>query len=82
MRKAILNQSFSWVCESCGAQHHVHPVVHTATKEELAAIMEAMQIEDAKEIELYRHPSIVVCPLCKESFETELELPMFDTPED
>lgn len=83
MRKAILNQSFSWICESCGAQHFVHPVVHNATKEEKAAIMELMQIEGAEDIELYRHPSIVVCPLCRESFETELDQEeMFDdTPE-
>ncbi len=60
--------------------HHVHPVIYNPTQEELEAIMEEMDIEG--EIEVYKHPSIVVCPLCKESFQTELDQPILGSPEE
>ena len=60
--------------------HHIHPVIYNPTQEEMEAIMEEIDVEG--DIEIYKHPSIVVCPLCKESFETELDQPIFDSPED
>jgi hypothetical protein len=73
MRKAILTESFAWVCESCGAMNHVHAILLPLTPEQLQEIMESIEIDDDAEISAITHPSIVVCPLCKESFETVLE---------
>ena len=81
MRKAILGHAYYWICESCGAMNHVHPVIETLSEEQRAAFAEFLEIDANEPVEALRHPSIVVCPLCKESFETELEELDFEPPE-
>lgn len=73
MRKAQLIPTFSWICESCGAMNHCHHVITRLTEAEEQALREEYGIGQFEEGEFTQAPSIVVCPHCKESFETELE---------
>lgn len=53
--------------------NHVHPVIYKLTEEQAEEAMEILEVDNADDIAAISHPSIVVCPLCKESFETVLD---------
>jgi hypothetical protein len=69
MRVAELFEVFAWICDSCGTMNYVHPVIKVISEEQLNNEYNARS-EDGGGAIVETHPSIVVCPLCKESFQT------------
>ncbi len=72
MRNVRLTDAFSWICESCGVMNFNHPVCDHLTEKEFNELFNAHS-QDGNGAYIERPPTIVVCPLCRESFETELE---------
>jgi hypothetical protein len=72
MRKAMLTDAFAWVCDSCGHMNYSHTVEQFYTEEEFFSRFKT-HTPDGEGAYVAKPPSIVVCPLCRESFETELQ---------
>ncbi len=53
--------------------NYCHPVITRLTEEQEDELREAMGIGSFEEGDFVQAPSIVVCPHCKESFETNLD---------
>jgi rubrerythrin len=71
LRVAQLLDAYAWVCDSCGIMNYVHPVIRHVTEEQL---QEQFDTTTDEGIGAYVEspPSIVVCPHCKECFESVL----------
>lgn len=72
MRSVVLTEAFAWVCNSCGAINYSHCVEQFLSEEEFELEF-GSNSPGGQGVYLTKPPSIVVCNLCKESFETELE---------
>jgi transcription elongation factor Elf1 len=72
MRKVLLQNAFAWVCDSCGKMNYIHATQDYLTEEQFIKLFE-QGTPGGEGAYIDTAPSIVVCPLCKESFETELE---------
>lgn len=72
MRKVELMDAFAWACGSCGKMNYVHAVADYISEEQFNEEFNACTPEGTGAF-IERPPTLVVCPLCKESFQTTLE---------
>lgn len=72
MRSVVLTGAFAWICDSCGVMNYCHTVEQLFSEEDFVNTF-GYGTPGGAGAYVEKPPSIVVCPLCKESFETELE---------